>query len=307
LRSDHRDDGAVRIAVTGSTGLIGTALVTHLHAAGHDVVRLVRRAPRAADEVAWDPDTGAVDLNGLAGVDGAVHLAGAGVGDHRWTDAYKNTIVSSRVNSTRTLVDALARLDPVPRVLVSGSAVGYYGDRGDESLTEESGPGTGFVSDVVKEWEAAAAPAQDAGIRVVLARTGIVMSPHGGALAQLLPLARLGLAGPLGSGRQWWPWITLDDEVRALAFLLEKDVEGPVNLGSPQPRRNIEAIRAIAHALHRPALVPAPAFALRLLLGEFASDVLASQRMLPAKLLEAGFGFHHQNVDQAAAWVVRAS
>ncbi|HEX2809679.1 MAG TPA: NAD-dependent epimerase/dehydratase family protein, partial [Kineosporiaceae bacterium] len=160
----------MRIAVTGSTGLIGTALVTHLHAAGHDVVRLVRRTPHAADEVAWDPNAGTVDLDGLAGVDGAVHLAGAGVGDRRWTDSYKNTILTSRVNGTRTLVTALTSLDPLPRVLVSGSAVGYYGDRGDETLTEDSGPGTGFLPEVVQAWEAQASRAADSGIRVALAR-----------------------------------------------------------------------------------------------------------------------------------------
>jgi uncharacterized protein len=297
----------VRIAVTGSTGLIGTALVTSLHAAGHDIVRLVRRAPRAADEVSWDPTRGTVDLDGLAGVDGAVHLAGAGVGDHRWTAAYKKTILGSRVDGTRTLATALARLDPLPRVLVSGSAVGFYGDRGDEVLTEDSAPGTGFLADVVKAWEAKTAAAADAGIRVALARTGLVFAPHGGALGRLLPLARLGLAGPLGSGRQWWPWITLDDEVRALEFLLQSDLDGPFNLGSPQPQRNIEAIRAIGRALHRPTLLPAPAFALRLALGEFAGDITASQRMLPSRLLEAGFGFHHQNIEQAAAWVLRGS
>ena len=293
--------------MTGSTGLIGTALVTSLHAAGHDVVRLVRRSARAADEVSWDPAAGTVDLDGLAGVEGAVHLAGAGVGDHRWTAAYKQTILESRVQGTATLVKALAQLDPLPKVLVSGSAVGFYGDRGDEVLTESSAAGTGFLADVVKAWEGEASAASDAGIRVVLARTGLVFAPHGGALGKLLPLARLGLAGPLGSGRQWWPWITLDDEVRALEFLLQNELEGPFNLGSPQPQRNIEATRAIGRALHRPTLLPAPAFALRLALGEFAGDITASQRMLPARLLEAGFGFHHQTVDQAASWVVRES
>jgi len=293
----------VRIAVTGSSGLIGTALVTALHAGGHDVVRLVRRPARQPDEVTWDPEAGTVDVDALAGVDGAVNLAGAGVGDHRWTDAYKQTVLGSRVNSTRTLATALAALDPLPRVLVSGSAVGYYGDRGDEPLTEASGPGTGFLTEVCQAWEAATAPAADAGIRVAYARTGLVLSPDGGALARLLPLARLGLAGPLGGGRQWWPWITLDDEVRALVFLLEKDLEGPVNLSAPQPTRNADLTRALGSALHRPTVLPAPAFALRLVLGEFASDVLSSQRMLPARLLDAGFGFRHQTPAQAAAWV----
>ena len=294
----------MKIAVTGSSGLIGTALVTALHAAGHDVVRLVRRPARRPDEVTWDPAAGTVDVDGLAGVQAAVNLAGAGVGDHRWNDAYKQTVLQSRVDSTRTLAKALAALDPLPQVLVSGSAVGFYGDRGDEPLTEASGPGVGFLAEVCLAWEDAATTASDAGIRVALARTGLVLSPEGGALGRLLPLARLGLAGPLGSGRQWWPWITLDDEVRALMFLLEQDVDGPVNLSAPQPARNLELTRAIGAALHRPTLIPAPGFGLRIVLGEFAGEVLASQRMLPARLLEAGFAFHHQTPAQAAAWTV---
>jgi len=293
----------VRIAVTGSSGLIGTALVTHLHAAGHEVVRLVRRPARQPDEVTWDPGAGTVDLAGLAGVQAAVNLAGAGVGDHRWTDSYKQAILASRVDSTRTLVTALTALDPLPSVLVSASAVGFYGNRGDEPLTETSPAGSGFLAEVCQAWEAAAAPAAAAGIRLAVARTGLVLSPDGGALGRLLPLAKLGLAGPLGNGRQWWPWITLEDEVRALAFLLDHDLDGPVNLGAPHPARNADVTRAIGHALHRPTLVPAPAFGLRLLLGEFAEDVLASQRMLPARLLEAGFAFHHQTPTQAASWV----
>jgi hypothetical protein len=300
----NRDHERVRIAVTGSTGLIGTALVTRLHAAGHDVVRLVRRAPRAADEVRWDPSSGEVDLDGLAGVEAAVHLAGAGVGDHRWTDRYKQTILTSRVDGTRTLARALARLDPLPRVLVSGSAVGYYGDRADEVLTESSTGGQGFLADVVRAWEEAAAPAADAGIRVTYARTGLVFSPDGGALARMLPLARLGLGGPLGNGRQWWPWITLHDEVSAMEFLLEKDLDGPVNLSAPQPARQAEVARVFGQALHRPALLPAPSFALRLVLGEFAGDVLSSQRMLPSRLLDAGFSFGQRTIEQCATWVL---
>jgi uncharacterized protein (TIGR01777 family) len=295
----------VRIVVTGSSGLLGTALVTRLHAAGHDVVRLVRRPPRAADEVRWDPAAGEVDVAGLAGVDAAVHLAGAGIGDRRWTDSYKQTIRASRVDGTRTLATALAALVPRPRVLVSGSAAGYYGDRGDEVLTENSTGGEGFLAEVVRAWEAAAAPAVQAGIRVVFARTGLVLAPQGGALGRMLPLARLGLAGPLGSGQQWWPWITLEDEVRAIAFLLERDLEGPVNLSAPQPVRQVELARTLGRALHRPALLPAPAFGLRLVLGDFADDVLASQRMLPSRLLDAGFAFNQRTVEQAVDRVLR--
>ena len=295
----------MRIAVTGSSGLIGTALVTALRDRGDDVVRLVRRPPREPGEVRWDPAAGTVDVEALGGVEAAVNLAGAGVGDRRWDDEYKRTILSSRVDSTRTLVKALSALDPLPRVLVSASAVGYYGDRGEEVLTEESGPGTGFLVDVVEAWEDAASPAVDAGIRVALARTGLVLSPGGGALGRLLPLARLGLAGPLGSGRQWWPWITLDDHVRALLHLIDQDgLSGPVNLGSPEPARNLDLTRALGRALHRPTLVPAPAFGLRLVLGEFAHEVLASQRMMPARLTASGFTFRHGTPDEAATWVV---
>ncbi len=289
--------------VTGATGLIGTALVTRLHASGHDVVRLVRRTPRAAAEVQWDPQRGTVDLDGIAGVEGAVHLAGAGVGDHRWTDEYRRQIRDSRVLGTRALVSALTSLDPLPRVLVSGSAQGIYGSRGDEVLTETSAPGAGFLADVVKAWEAETAPAAEAGIRVALARTGLVMSPSGGAFGRLLPLLKLGLAGPLGNGRQWWSWITLEDEVSALEFLLEKDVAGPVNLCAPNPQRQGELTKALGRAFRRPALLPAPAIALRLVLGEFAGDVLSSTRMEPRTLLDAGFSFRHPNVDSAAEWL----
>lgn len=293
----------MRIAVTGSTGLIGTALVARLRAAGHTVVRLVRRPTRGADEVSWDPRRGTLDLDGLAGVEAAVHLAGAGAGDHRWTEAYKRTIRDSRVLGTRTLVRALTALDPPPRVLVSGSAVGYYGDRGDEVLTEDSVGGEGFLADVVRAWEAETRPAADAGIRVACARTGLVMAREGGAFDRLLRLARLGLGGPLGSGRQWWPWITLDDEVAALEFLLSSEASGPVNLSAPHPERNADIARALGHALHRPAVAPAPGFALRIVLGEFAAEVLASQRMVPRRLLGAGFPFTYPDLDGAAAWL----
>jgi uncharacterized protein (TIGR01777 family) len=296
----------VRIAVTGSSGLIGTALVSSLQEAGHEVLRLVRRPARRQDEVSWDPGARRIDPGGLAGTEAVVNLAGAGVGDKRWTGSYKRIILASRVDSTSTLVKAIMQLDPPPGVLVSASASGYYGDRGDEPLTEASGPGTGFLADVVQAWEDAAVPAAGAGTRVVLARSGLVLSAEGGAFGRLLPLVRLGLGGPLGSGRQWWPWITLTDEVRALMYLVERpDLDGPVNLSAPQPARNLELTRAVGEALHRPTVVPAPAFALRLALGGLAADVLASQRMLPARLLDAGFTFHHQTPTQAAAWATR--
>jgi uncharacterized protein (TIGR01777 family) len=293
----------MRVAVTGSHGLIGFALVEALRTAGHDVVRLVRSTPDGPDEVQWDPAAGTVDLAGLAGVEAAVHLAGAGVGDHRWSAEYKRVIHDSRVLGTRTLVKALTSLDPLPTVLVSGSAIGYYGDRGDELLTEDSGPGEGFLVDVVKAWEAEADLARDAGIRVVHPRTGLVMARSGGAFSQLLLLARLGLGGPLGNGRQWWSWITLTDAVAALIAMLESDLAGPVNLTAPNPAPNADVIRAIAKAVHRPAVLPTPAFALRIVLGEFAGEVLGSQRVTPGKLTAAGFTFQHETLADAASWI----
>jgi uncharacterized protein (TIGR01777 family) len=293
----------MRVAVTGAHGLIGSALVDALRTAGHDVVRLVRSTPAGPDEVQWDPTGGTVDLTGLAGVEAAVHLAGAGVGDHRWSAEYKRVVHDSRVLGTRTLVKALTSLDPLPTVLVSGSAIGYYGDRGDQVLTEDSGPGEGFLVDVVKAWESAADPARDAGIRVVHPRTGLVMARSGGAFSQLLPLARLGLGGPLGNGRQWWSWITLTDAVAALIAMIESDLAGPVNLTAPNPAHNADVIRAIARAVHRPAVLPTPAFALRIALGEFAGEILASQRVTPGKLTDAGFGFKHETLTAAAAWI----
>jgi uncharacterized protein len=294
----------MRVAVTGSGGLIGSALVASLREDGHDVVRLVRRLPREPGEAQWNPDTGSVDLDALEGVEGAVHLAGAGVGDRRWSEAYKRRIRDSRVLGTRTLVRALASLDPVPRVLVSGSAVGAYGDRGDERLTEESGYGNTFLAGVVRAWEAEAVAAEEAGIRVVLPRTGLVLSRSGGMVGRLMPFLRVGLAGPLGSGRHWWSWVTLPDTVAALRFLLENDVSGPVNLTAPEPARQIEVVRAIAREARRPSIAPAPKFVLRVYLGEFADDVTSSQRALPEVLSTAGFSFRHSSLASAAAWTV---
>ena len=296
----------MRIAVSGASGLLGTALVPALREGGHQVQRLVRRPARAEDEVSWDPAAGTVDLAALSGVDAVVNLSGAGVGDKRWTSSYKQTIVDSRVDTTRTLVTAMASLSPTPKVLLNASAVGYYGDRGEEVLLETSSRGDGFLADVVVAWEAAAAPAAEAGIRTVLLRTGLVMSATGGAFGRLLPLFKAGLGGRIGDGRMWWPWITLVDELRAIEFLLHADVSGPVNIGAPNPVRNAELTRALGEALHRPTVVAVPGIALRVALGEFASDVTASQRMLPRVLLDAGFDFAHAEVETAAQWLAES-
>ncbi|WP_018382313.1 TIGR01777 family oxidoreductase [Wenjunlia vitaminophila] len=290
----------MRIAVTGSTGLIGSALLHDLRADGHDVLRLVRRPARADDEVSWDPSRQVVDTDRLTGTDAVVHLAGAGVAEHRWTAAYKKTLRDSRVLGTAALAEAVAALDPPPRVLVSGSAIGFYGDTADTPVDESAPPGAGFLADLCQEWEAAAAPAEQAGIRTVFARTGLVVSSRGGAWGRLFPLFRLGLGGRLGSGRQYWSFISLKDELAALRHLLGAEgVSGPVNLTAPHPVTNREVTAAMGRALHRPTLLTVPPPALRLALGEFADDVLSSQRVLPRRLLDSGFTFTHPRIDDA--------
>ncbi|WP_438294231.1 TIGR01777 family oxidoreductase [Streptomyces sp. HUAS TT7] len=292
--------GSMKIAVTGSTGLIGAELVRSLRADGHEVLRLVRREAEAPDEVEWDPARQYVDTAGLVGCEAVVHLAGAGVADHRWTAAYKKEIRDSRVLGTAAVAEALASLDTPPRVLVSGSAIGYYGDTGGRPVDESAPPGDGFLSRVCVEWEEAAAAAEEAGIRTVFARTGLVVARDGGAWAKLFPLFRAGLGGRLGSGRQYWSFIALHDEVAALRFLVDTEgLSGPVNLTAPEPVTNREVTAAMSRALHRPALLPVPAAAMRLAVGEAASDALASQRVLPTRLLSAGFRFAFPSVEGA--------
>ena len=292
----------MRVAVAGSSGLVGSALVTHLTRRGHDVRRLVRRPAAAPDEIAWSAD-GAHDPASLRGLDAVVNVGGAGLGDRRWTPSYRATILRSRTAPTGLLARTLADLDDGPRVFLQASAVGYYGDRGDEVLTERSGPGNDFLAGVVQAWEAATAPAEDAGIRVAHLRTGILMSRRGGSFGKLLPLLRLGVGGPLGDGRNVWSWITLVDHARAIEHLLTAEVSGPVNLTGPTPAPQREIIAEIARALHRPAVVRVPRFALRLVLGAFADDVLASQHAVPQVLAESGFVHVHATLPQAAAWV----
>lgn len=295
----------MQIAITGSTGLIGKALVRALRDEGLTVIRLVRRPATAEDEVRWDP-FGEVDTGVLEGVDAVIHLAGAGLGDHRWTEAYKREVRDSRVEGTRTLSRALAGLSRRPAVLISGSAVGYYGDTGDAEVNESATEGAGFLAGLCRDWEAAAQPAVDAGIRVVHPRTGLVLSREGGLLGRVLPLFRLGLGGRLGSGRQWMSWISLADHIAALRFILLGGLYGPVNVTAPAPVTNADFTRALGHALHRPAPFTVPAPALRLALGDFADEgALVSQRVLPDRLVKAGFTFRHPDIDTALADILR--
>jgi uncharacterized protein (TIGR01777 family) len=290
----------MKIAITGASGLIGSALVPHLRSQGNEVVRLVRRPTTAPDEVTWDPAAGTFDLAGLQGTEAVVHLAGAGVGDHRWTDEYKRQILDSRVDGTRTIVDAITHLDVAPKVLISGSAIGWYGETGDRRVDETDPAGTGFLADVVRAWEATADPAEQAGIRVVHARTGLVVAKEGGAWARMFPLVKLGLGGKLGSGRQYWSWISLRDEVRAIDYLIANEsVTGPVNLTAPNPATNAEVTAAMGQVLGRLTLLPAPAFALKAVLGEFSTEVLGSARVIPAVLERAGFTWDDTTIASA--------
>ena len=295
----------MQIAITGSTGLIGTALVRALRDGGRTVVRLVRRRPSAGDEVRWDP-FGEVDTAALEGVDAVVHLAGAGIGERRWTSCYRQQIRDSRVEGTRTLARALAGMRRPPSVLVSASSVGFYGDTGDRAVDEDAPGGAGFLAEVCRDWEAAARPAAEAGIRVVHPRTGLVLAREGGLLGKTLPLFRAGLGGRLGTGRQWMSWISIADQVAALRFLIDRDLDGPVDLTAPEPVTNADYTRALGQALHRPALLVAPAAALRLVLGGLADEAaLVSQRVLPARLVKAGFRFRHPDLASALADVMR--
>ncbi|MXZ77175.1 MAG: TIGR01777 family protein [Acidimicrobiia bacterium] len=289
----------MRIAVAGASGLIGSALISQLRTRGHQVVRLVRnQQSRTEDSRYWNPATGDIDDNAFDGIDGVVNLAGAGIGDRRWSERRKREMRISRVDATELLVEAMGAASNPPAVLVAGSAVGYYGDRGDEVLDEQSGPGTGFLAGLSADWEAAAVEAESEGIRVALARTGLVVADNAPFLTRMLPLFKLGLGGPLGRGQQWWPWISLQDEVRALVFLLESDYAGPANLCAPNPVTNREFTRALASVLRRPAALAVPRFGPRLLVGrELADELLfSSTRAHPAALADAGFEFRHPDL-----------
>jgi uncharacterized protein (TIGR01777 family) len=315
-RSGNRERAEdMKILVTGSTGLVGTALVEALARQGHTVCRLIRPGTKGARDVAggfdvaWNPATG--ELGGAAvGADAVVHLSGASIAEKRWTRKRKELLLSSRVDVTRALVSALGKMSAKPAVLVSASAIGYYGNRGDEILTEESAPGTDFPAEMSKAWEAEARKAEAFGTRVVLARLGIVLAKEGGALPAMMAPFRFGLGGRLGSGRQWISWITLEDTIGALLRCLAgtpivgavefAPISGPVNVVSPQPVTNAEFAQELGRALHRPAILPVPAFALRLALGEMADALLlASQRVVPKKLQDTGYRFQHPELNKA--------
>lgn len=290
----------MKIAITGSTGLLGEALVASLKSNGHEVVRVVRSAP-GMGEVGWDPSAGKIDADGLAGIDAAVHLAGENIASGRWNAARKKRILDSRVNGTRLFCETLADLRPKPKTLVSASAIGYYGDRADQALTESDAPGKGFLANVCRQWEAATMPAADRGIRVVMPRIGMVLSPMGGALAKMLPPFKMGLGGKLGSGRQYMSWISLEDVVRVIEFALENEnLDGPVNAVAPKAVTNTAFTKALGKAIHRPTIFPVPALVATAIFGEMGREILlGSTRVKPDRLAHEGFEFRHSTLEAA--------
>ena len=288
----------MKIAIAGSSGLIGQALVDSLREDGHEVLRLVRRPSVAATEVTWDPDSGTIDLEKLVGTQILINLAGAGVGDRRWSKKYKNLIHSSRVNSTRTISKVATQIKP--EVLINASAIGWYGDTSDREVNENAPVGHGFLAEVVRDWEVETRIAQDAGIRVVRIRTGLVVAKNGGAWAKLLPIFKLGFGGKLGSGKQYWSFISLRDEIAAIKFLIANpQISGPVNLTAPNPATNSQVTKAMGKVFRRPTFFLVPAFILKLVLGEFSIEVLGSTRVKPSVLLDHGFVFSDPEITSA--------
>lgn len=311
LRSHHaaslKKEKPMRVLITGSSGLVGSNLIPLLTTGGHTVLRLVRSdAGNSDDRILWKPSEGKIDADGLENLDAVVHLAGANIGDKRWTAERKSLIRNSRVDGTRLLAETLAGLDSPPKVLVCASAIGYYGDRGDEELDEESAPGDGFLPDVCRDWEAAADPAREKGIRVVHTRFGVILTPEGGALAKMLLPFKLGAGGVIGGGKQYWSWVTIDDVIGAILHALTTDsVTGPVNVTSPNPATNREFTKTLGRVLKRPTIFPMPAIAARLALGEMANDLLlASARVLPKKLLATDYQFRQPELEAALRHVL---
>ena len=290
----------MKIIISGASGLIGKPLVASLRKHGHEVVQLVRRSPQA-NEKQWNPSAGQLDVAVLEGCDAVIHLSGAGIGDRRWTTKYKQELIESRTKSTSLLATTIANCAKKPSVFLSGSAIGIYGPRGDEELTEQSSNGSSFLAEICKQWEAAAKPAVDAGVRTVYLRTGIVLTPLGGALKKQLPLFKLGLGGKFGDGRAWQSWISLDDELAAIEHLLTAKVSGAVNLTAPNPVTNADFTTALARALKRLAILPIPKFGPKLLLGGELADALlfTGQRVMPVELQKSGFAFQHPTIDVA--------
>jgi hypothetical protein len=301
-RHAHRGgDDPLRVAVTGASGLVGSRLVPFLTTGGHEVMRLVRRKPERPDEIRWDPASGEIDKASLEGIDAVVHLAGESIASGRWTERRKQRIRDSRVHGTETMSRAIARLQRPPKVLVSASAIGYYGDRGSTVVDEDSEPGSGFLAEVCLAWEAATQPAVDAGIRVVNPRIGIVLAADGGALAAMLPAFRLGGGGRVGSGRQWMSWIAIDDLIGVLhECVVDDTLSGPVNAVAPSPVTNRELTKTLASVLHRPSILPVPGAAIRTLLGEMGDHLLLSSTRVRASRLEAAsFEFQHAELEAA--------
>jgi uncharacterized protein (TIGR01777 family) len=290
----------MKIVISGASGLIGTQLVEQLQQHGHDVVRLVRRAANTG-EIMWDPKAGVLSASALEGADAVIHLSGAGIGDKRWTASYKREILESRTITTSLIANTIANMSRKPSVFLCGSAIGIYGPRGDEQLTEVSTNGTSFLADVCEQWEAAAKPASDAGVRTVLLRTGIVLTTKGGALKKQLPLFQLGLGGKFGNGKQWQSWISIDDEVGAIEHLLTANVSGAVNLTAPNPVTNAEFTSTLARVVKRPAFLPIPPFAPKAILGGELADALlfTGQRVTPAALNASGYQFVHPTLEVA--------
>lgn len=297
----------MNIFITGASGLIGSRLGPLLESAGHHVIRLVRREPRDDRERQWDPTAEHINPERFDGADAVVHLAGENIGEGRWTDAKKQRLRESRVHSTRILAQALAQLDPLPKSLVVASAIGYYGDRGDEVLTEASAPGKDFLSQLCQDWEAAADPVREKGIRCVHVRTGVVLSSRGGALAKMLLPFKLGVGGVMGNGRQYWSWIALEDAARMFQFAVETEsLSGPVNGTAPNPVTNREFTKTLGQVLKRPTIFPMPAFAARLALGEMADAlILASARVLPERAGQEGFSFTYSDLGDALREAVK--